>query len=39
MQYFGGLPYIDKYLDANEELNLPRLSFQETADKAHSGEA
>lgn len=34
MQYFGGLPYIDKYLDANDELNLPRLSFQETADKA-----
>lgn len=32
MQYFGGMPYVDTYLDA--ELNLPRLSYQECADKA-----
>lgn len=34
MQYFGGMPYVDTYLDANAELNLPRLSYQECADKA-----
>ena len=34
MQYFGGLPYVDVYLDANAELNLPRLSYQACADKA-----
>ena len=34
MQYFGGLPYIDTYLDLNSELNLPRLSYQECAEKA-----
>ena len=27
MQYFGGMPYVDTYLDANAELNLPRLSY------------
>lgn len=34
MQYFGGMPYVDTYLDTNTELNLPRLSYQECADKA-----
>ena len=34
MQYFGGMPYVDTYLDGNAELNLPRLSYQECADKA-----
>lgn len=34
MQYFGGLPYIDKVLSANEKLTLPRLSYAECADKA-----
>lgn len=34
MAYFGGLPYIDRVLDASGSLTLPRLSFQECADKA-----
>ena len=34
MEYFGGMPYVDTYLAANAELNLPRLSYQECADKA-----
>ena len=34
MQYFGGMPYVDTYLDTNAELNLPRLSYQECANKA-----
>lgn len=34
MQYFGGMPYVDTYLDGNAELNLPRLSYRECADKA-----
>lgn len=34
MQYFGGMPYVDTYLDDNAELNLPRLSYQKCADKA-----
>lgn len=35
MQYFGGLPYIDHVLDAdNESIRLPRLNYQQTADKA-----
>lgn len=33
MQYFGGLPYVDTVLDATGELKLPRLSYQECADK------
>lgn len=33
MEYFGGMPYVDTYLDANAELNLPRLSYRECADK------
>ena len=34
MQYFGGLPYIDKVLPADEPLREPRLSYHETAEKA-----
>jgi hypothetical protein len=34
MQYFGGLPYVDIVLPAGEKLTLPRLSYQECADKA-----
>jgi len=34
MQYFGGLPYIDKVFSATEKLTLPRLSYAECADKA-----
>lgn len=34
MQYWGGLPYIDRVLEPGESFNLPRLSYQETADKA-----
>lgn len=32
MEYFGGLPYINKVLDANNIEKLPRLSFQDCAD-------
>lgn len=34
MQYWGGLPYIDHVLDANDVFNLPRLNYQETAELA-----
>ena len=34
MQFFGGLPYIDKVLPSNERLTLPRLSYHECAEKA-----
>lgn len=34
MTFFGGLPYIDHVLDATGTLTLPRLSYQECADKA-----
>jgi starch-binding outer membrane protein, SusD/RagB family len=34
MQYFGGLPYIDKVLPGDEKLTLPRLKYNECADKA-----
>lgn len=33
MEYFGGMPYVDTYLDANVEQRLPRLSYQECADR------
>ena len=33
MEWWGGIPYIDKLLAADEEFNLPRLSFQECAEK------
>ena len=34
MQYWGGLPYIDRVLPAGEVFRLPRLSYHETAEKA-----
>lgn len=34
MQYFGGLPYIDRLLPADEQFREPRLSYHETAEKA-----
>ena len=34
MQYFGGMPYVDTFLGDNAEQRLPRLSYQECADKA-----
>lgn len=34
MQYWGGIPYIDQVLDPNSVFNLPRLSYQATAEKA-----
>ena len=34
MQFWGGLPYIDKVLSPSDEMTLPRLSFQECAEKA-----
>lgn len=34
IQYFGGLPYIDKVLPGDEKLTLPRLTYSECADKA-----
>lgn len=34
MEYFGGLPYIDYVLPSSGELRLPRLKYNETADKA-----
>ena len=33
INWFDGLPYIDKAFDANEPLDLPRLSYQDCADK------
>ncbi|MDO5446501.1 MAG: RagB/SusD family nutrient uptake outer membrane protein [Prevotellaceae bacterium] len=33
MQFFGGFPYIDRPLEATEEMKFPRLSFQECADR------
>ena len=34
INWFGGLPYIDKAFEANDELTLPRLTYQECAEKA-----
>ena len=34
INWFGGLPYIDKAFEANDPLNLPRLTYQECAEKA-----
>lgn len=34
IQYFGGLPYIDKVLPGDEKLTLPRLKYHESADLA-----
>lgn len=36
IQWFGGLPYIKKPLNASETLRYPRLSFQECADSCAS---
>lgn len=33
MQYFGGIPYLDKVIDANERIDEPRLTYYECADK------
>ena len=33
MEYWGGLPYIDRVLDPSEVFKLPRLSYQECAEK------
>lgn len=33
IQYFGGLPYIDRVLPGDEKLTLPRLGYHESADK------
>ncbi|MBR1960850.1 MAG: RagB/SusD family nutrient uptake outer membrane protein, partial [Bacteroidales bacterium] len=33
INWFGGLPYIDKAFEANEQLDLPRLTYQQCADK------
>ncbi len=33
IQYWGGLPYIDRVLPADDPLRLPRLSYHECADK------
>lgn len=34
INWFGGLPYIDKAFEADDDMTLPRLSYQECADKA-----
>ncbi|WP_432712157.1 RagB/SusD family nutrient uptake outer membrane protein [Pedobacter sp.] len=34
IQYFGGLPYVDKVLPSDEPFRLPRLKYQECAEKA-----
>lgn len=34
IQYFGGLPYIDQVLPGDQKLTLPRLKYNECADKA-----
>lgn len=33
MCYWGGLPYIDKVLSSADKLELPRLNYQQTADR------
>ena len=33
MNFYGGLPYIDKAFEPSDELLLPRLSFKECAEK------
>lgn len=34
MQYWGGLPYIDQVIPADAVMRYPRLTYQQTADKA-----
>lgn len=33
IQYFGGMPYIDRVLPSDEEMSEPRLSYHESAEK------
>ncbi|WP_297098602.1 RagB/SusD family nutrient uptake outer membrane protein [uncultured Draconibacterium sp.] len=33
MKYWGGLPYVDHVIPANEPIRIPRLNYQETAEK------
>ncbi|MDQ0638378.1 hypothetical protein QF042_001943 [Pedobacter sp. W3I1] len=33
MEYWGGLPYVDQVLPSDQVIQLPRLSYQATADK------
>ena len=33
MKYWGGLPYVDQVIPANEPIRIPRLNYQETAEK------
>lgn len=35
LEYWGGLPYIDKVLPTNETPRVPRLSYHETAEKVN----
>jgi hypothetical protein len=30
---FGGLPYVDKYLQADDDLKMPRLNYRDTTEK------
>jgi hypothetical protein len=32
MQFFGGIPYVDKVLPSDQKLTLPRQSFKECAE-------
>jgi hypothetical protein len=34
MMFWGGVPYVDQVLDGSQTLTLPRMSYQECADKA-----
>jgi hypothetical protein len=34
IQYFGGLPYVDQVLPGDQKLTLPRLKYNQCADKA-----
>lgn len=34
MKWWGGMPYIDRLLEPDENMNLPRLNYRETALKA-----
>lgn len=33
MKYWGGLPYLDKVIPATEAIRVPKLTYQESADK------
>ncbi len=34
MKYWGGLPYVDQVIPVDEPIRIPRLNYQETAEKA-----